>query len=929
MPPENWRVRRVVDFVALSAVVPVHDALPCAVDRCSTALRSGTRAAHTALEDELDVVARCRDRGHLRAAAAGVPLAVRPARAGARRRARRRRACCPTSPSGARPPGSTTTSVRSGRRPVADREVPALATAEPTSPAPATSSREPRSAARGAPRARHRPAAPASSPRTARRRGAMWAGLPRSLDALDAARRRPRPRGRGRPTHVRAVRAGLPVTEPDLLGCADEPIRIPGAVQPHGALLASAGPRLAVVVASANAAALLGREVAGRPLAELVDPDALEGGLALRTAVDGRDFDVSAHRADGLLVTEWEPVDAAHEAGATWHRRLPLVLQRLQAADDLDALCVTLAARGARAHRLRPGDGLPLRPGVERRGGRRAPPGRPRTVPRPALPGERHPGAGARAVPAQLAAAHPRRPLPPGAARAARATRSTAARSTSAAPRCAACRRCTSSTSPTWASIASMSVSLVDGDRLWGLVACHHYAGPHRPSPTDRVAAEFLGRTASLLLEHQGRRGRRRPGARGGGALGAAGAGARPYPAAARAGPARRRRAGPRARGRRRRAARGPPAPGRSHAAPRRGRARCSTRCRATSRPSPTRSSPSCPTAPPSSRPRAACSRCRCRAAEHWRGSAPRRCARCAGAATRRPRRFVDDDLRAAPVAAPVVRSLDRAGPRDRGAVARRTRSRRPAAARPPPGRRGVPPGRGGVAPGGDAAAHAAAGVAAAGPRRRARRALPAERRRRRRRRLVRPRAAARRPGVDRARRRRRARARRRGGDRAAAARAAGVPAVGTGPGRCARPAQRADRPPAARRAGDGRRRRARPRPRGGCSSRAPGTCPCCCSARTGPLLVGEPRGPALGVVASAAYGEADLPLTGTDRLVLFSDGLVERRAPTCTSGSTSSRAPAARRRVTPTPCSTPCSTGSPRPTTTTSRCWRWGRPRA
>ena len=27
-PPENWRVRRVVDFVQLSSVVPVHDALP-------------------------------------------------------------------------------------------------------------------------------------------------------------------------------------------------------------------------------------------------------------------------------------------------------------------------------------------------------------------------------------------------------------------------------------------------------------------------------------------------------------------------------------------------------------------------------------------------------------------------------------------------------------------------------------------------------------------------------------------------------------------------------------------------------------------------------------------------------------------------------------------------------------------------------------
>ena len=45
-----------------------------------------------------------------------------------------------------------------------------------------------------------------------------------------------------------------------------------------------------------------------------------------------------------------------------------------------------------------------------------------------------------------------------------------------------------------------MSVSLIDRGRLWGLIACHHYAGPHRPSYADRVATEFLGRTASLLL---------------------------------------------------------------------------------------------------------------------------------------------------------------------------------------------------------------------------------------------------------------------------------------------------------------------------------------------------------------------------------------------------------------------------------------------
>ena len=28
---------------------------------------------------------------------------------------------------------------------------------------------------------------------------------------------------------------------------------------------------------------------------------------------------------------------------------------------------------------------------------------------------------------------------------------------------------------------ASMSISLLHDDRLWGLIACHHYAGPHAP----------------------------------------------------------------------------------------------------------------------------------------------------------------------------------------------------------------------------------------------------------------------------------------------------------------------------------------------------------------------------------------------------------------------------------------------------------------
>ena len=47
---------------------------------------------------------------------------------------------------------------------------------------------------------------------------------------------------------------------------------------------------------------------------------------------------------------------------------------------------------------------------------------------------------------------------------------------------------------------ASMSISLLDGERLWGLIACHHYSGPHAPPYATRAAAEFLGSTLSLRL---------------------------------------------------------------------------------------------------------------------------------------------------------------------------------------------------------------------------------------------------------------------------------------------------------------------------------------------------------------------------------------------------------------------------------------------
>ncbi|WP_375489134.1 SpoIIE family protein phosphatase [uncultured Jatrophihabitans sp.] len=47
---------------------------------------------------------------------------------------------------------------------------------------------------------------------------------------------------------------------------------------------------------------------------------------------------------------------------------------------------------------------------------------------------------------------------------------------------------------------ASMSISLLREGKLWGLIACHHYSGPHLPPYGTRAAAEFLGSTLSLRL---------------------------------------------------------------------------------------------------------------------------------------------------------------------------------------------------------------------------------------------------------------------------------------------------------------------------------------------------------------------------------------------------------------------------------------------
>lgn len=121
----------------------------------------------------------------------------------------------------------------------------------------------------------------------------------------------------------------------DLSNCDKEPIHTPGSIQPHGFLL-TLSDNLEVLQASANLGDWAGlgvRDAVGRPLADVIGDRAaqvlmpeLGAGLGPRpyyvgtvTAANGRHFDVLAHRWDGVLILEFEPVD---RAGAADFRQL-------------------------------------------------------------------------------------------------------------------------------------------------------------------------------------------------------------------------------------------------------------------------------------------------------------------------------------------------------------------------------------------------------------------------------------------------------------------------------------------------------------------------------------------------------------------------------------------------------------------------------
>ncbi|MCH4875660.1 ATP-binding protein [Pseudomonas sp. TMW22091] len=140
-----------------------------------------------------------------------------------------------------------------------------------------------------------------------------------------------------------------------LANCADEPIRYPGAIQPHGLLVTLTEPDLRIQQISTNVYTLFGltaESLLGQPLCALTGDEAtlavrkaseypsLSEAPPLALSLQGGDYEGLLHREEGVLVLELElkPDASALESTMSKVRNLSRMLQRLQAATTLPAL---------------------------------------------------------------------------------------------------------------------------------------------------------------------------------------------------------------------------------------------------------------------------------------------------------------------------------------------------------------------------------------------------------------------------------------------------------------------------------------------------------------------------------------------------------------------------------------------------------------
>src|SRR5690606_38057212 len=341
--------------------------------------------------------------------------------------------------------------------------------------------------------------------------------MPASMPRRGHARARPRwkPSTRRKPRSTKPGTTRMPHEAPTVADCAREPIHLSGAIQPHGYLVSCELPGWTIRQVSANAEALFGvpaADLPGQSLREHVAGDVLDpledtaayldaGAAAQRVGaanigVHGALCDLSVHVSEGLVHVEAEPL-ARFDGNATPTAVAQAMIARLGSGDD-DAGFLEAVAGQVRqlsgydrvmVYRFREDDAgeviaESLADGLE-----------------PYL-GLRYPASD---IPPQARALYLRNrirvipdagyapvPVLPGVLASGEPLDLSQVALRSVSPVHLEYLR-------NMGVAASMSISIVSGGRLWGLVACHHRE-PRLVPPAMRAALDLFGMFVSMRV---------------------------------------------------------------------------------------------------------------------------------------------------------------------------------------------------------------------------------------------------------------------------------------------------------------------------------------------------------------------------------------------------------------------------------------------
>jgi chemotaxis family two-component system sensor kinase Cph1 len=297
----------------------------------------------------------------------------------------------------------------------------------------------------------------------------------------------------------------------DLTDCDREPIHIPGTIQPFGVLLVLAEPSLTITQVSENVGEHLPfriEEVLGRPLSTMLDPASVaevKEALGeerwydmnpLQIGAHGKQFDGIVHRHDGAAILELEPNQGPPITKRHPFRGALLRIQRVVTSAELADVVVQQMREVTgfervlfyRFHEDGHGsvDGEAKDPALE-----------------PYL-GLHYPASD---IPAQARELYRRnwlRLIFDAGAKPARVVPTLRVDTGGPLDLSFSVLR---SVSPIHLQYmanmgvrASMSISLIVRDRLWGLISCLNHSRPWRVSQEMRMACEFLGRLTSLQI---------------------------------------------------------------------------------------------------------------------------------------------------------------------------------------------------------------------------------------------------------------------------------------------------------------------------------------------------------------------------------------------------------------------------------------------